>query len=143
AFQLGFVAMTEAIVTVIRAVSLVVIAIILAVAANTMAMSARERRREYATLRALGFWPYAPALAIVYESLMLTGVAGLLGIALIYPAADFFAGKVGTLFPVFQVSPQTVWLALAANLVVGLAAAVAPAWGCYRMRITDGLNSVG
>ncbi len=143
AFQLGFVAMTEAIITVIRAVSLVVIAIILAVAANTMAMSARERRREHATLRALGFGPYFPALGIIYESLMLAVFAGLIGIALTYPMADFFAGKVGTLFPVFQVSPQTVWLAFATSLLVGLAAALPPAWGCYRMRITDGLSSVG
>ena len=43
AFQLGFVAMTEAIVVAIQAVSLVVIVIIMAVMANTMAMTARER----------------------------------------------------------------------------------------------------
>ena len=45
AFQLGFVAMTEAIVLAIEAVSFVVIVIIMAVMANTMAMTARERTR--------------------------------------------------------------------------------------------------
>ena len=55
AFQLGFVAMTEAIVVAIRIVSFVVIVIIMAVMANTMAMAARERLSEYATLKALGF----------------------------------------------------------------------------------------
>ena len=57
AFQLGFVTQTEAIVIAIRIVSFVVIFIILAVMANTMAMTARERLAEYATLKALGFGP--------------------------------------------------------------------------------------
>ena len=57
AFQLGFVAQTEAIITAIRIVSFVVIIIIFAVVANTMAMTARERLAEYATLKALGFGP--------------------------------------------------------------------------------------
>jgi hypothetical protein len=55
AFQLGFVAMSDQIIAAIRVVSYVVIVIILAVMANTMAMSARERTSEYATLKALGF----------------------------------------------------------------------------------------
>ena len=55
AFQLGFVAMTETILLAIQAVSFVVIVIIMAVMANTMAMTARERGAEYATLKALGF----------------------------------------------------------------------------------------
>ncbi len=57
AFQLGFVAMTEAILIAIRIVSYVVIVIIMVVAANTMAMTARERIGEYATLKTLGFGP--------------------------------------------------------------------------------------
>ena len=55
AFQLGFVAMTEAILVAIQAVSFVIVLIIMAVMANTMAMTARERYAEYATMKALGF----------------------------------------------------------------------------------------
>ena len=51
AFQMGFVSMTEAIMTAIQLVSFVVIVIIMAVMANTMAMSVRERLGEYAVLR--------------------------------------------------------------------------------------------
>ena len=57
AFQLGFVAMSNQIIAAIRVVSYVVILIIMAVMANAMAMSARERTVEYATLKALGFGP--------------------------------------------------------------------------------------
>ena len=55
AFQLGFVAMTEAILVAIQAVSFVIVVIIMAVMANTMAMTARERYSEYATMKAIGF----------------------------------------------------------------------------------------
>ena len=69
AFQLGFVAMSEAILLAIQAVSFVVIVIIMAVMANTMAMTARERYGEYATLKALGFGGGFVALLIFAESL--------------------------------------------------------------------------
>ncbi len=52
AFQLGFVAMTEAILAAIETVSFVIILIIMAVMANTMTMTARERYSEYATMKA-------------------------------------------------------------------------------------------
>ena len=104
AFQLGFIAMTEAILLAIEAVSFVVIVIIMAVMANTMAMAARERYAEYATLKALGFSNGFVALLIFAESLGIAFVGGLLGIALTIPVADAFAGAVGTLFPVFFVS---------------------------------------
>ena len=60
AFQLGFVAMSEAILLAIQAVSYVVIVIIMAVMANTMAMTARERYGEYATFKA---WASATVLS--------------------------------------------------------------------------------
>ena len=61
AFQLGFISMTELILVAIQAVSFVVILIIMAVMANTIAMTARERTSEYATLKALGFSPPSSA----------------------------------------------------------------------------------
>src|SRR4051794_40883065 len=68
AFQLGFVAMSEAILLAIQAVSYVVIVIIMAVMANTMAMTARERYGEYATFKALGFSNGFVAMLIFAES---------------------------------------------------------------------------
>src|SRR5262245_63202503 len=85
AFQLGFVAMTEAIVMAIRVVSFVVIFIILAVMANTMAMTARERLAEYATLKALGFSPAYVAFLVLGESLAIAATGGLLGTACRFP----------------------------------------------------------
>jgi putative ABC transport system permease protein len=143
AFQLGFVSMTEAIVVVIRAVSFLVIFIIMAVMANTMAMTARERLSEYATLKALGFGPGFLVLLICGESLAIAMIGGLIGIAATFPIAQAFAQAMGSLFPVFQISPATVAMQVAASALVGLIAALAPGWKATHVRIVDGLRSAG
>ena len=143
AFQLGFVAMTEAIVVAIRLVSFLVIFIIMAVMANTMAMTARERMPEYATLKALGFGPAFVVQLILGESLAIAGIGGTLGILLTLPIADAFGSAMGSLFPVFQVSTATILLQAACVLGVGLIAALFPAWKAATVRIVEGLRAIG
>jgi putative ABC transport system permease protein len=143
AFQLGFVSMSEAIVTAIRVVSFVVILIIMAVMANTMAMSARERLSEYATLKALGFGPGFLATLIFGESVLLAMAGAGLGIALLFPVAAGFAAQMGTLFPVFDVAPATVLLQALSALAVGIVAGIAPTLRAMHVNIVDGLRSVG
>lgn len=143
AFQLGFVAQMEAIVTAIRIVSFVVIVIIFAVVANTMAMTTRERLAEYATLKALGFGPGFVAALIVGESLMMTALGGAAGILLTFPTARAFKAMVGTLFPVFNVAPETVMMQVLAAVAVGLAAGVLPSIRAGRVKIVEGLRYIG
>lgn len=142
-FQLNFVAMVETIIVAIRIVSFVVIGIIMAVMANTMAMGVRERTREYATLRALGFRSGYVAALIVGESLFLSISSGLAGIACAYPLVDLLGGVLGTLFPVFMLSKQTMAMALAAAMTVGLVSAAVPVWRVLSQAINDALRSMG
>jgi putative ABC transport system permease protein len=142
AFQLSFVAMTEAILLAIQAVSFVVIVIIMAVMANTMAMTARERSAEHATLKALGFSGAFVALLIFAESVGIAMVGGLAGIAVTYPVAHWFADQMGRFFPIFFVSRETVLMQAAAALLVGVVAAMLPAWQAARLRVVDGLRAV-
>lgn len=142
AFQLGFVAMSDQIIAAIRVVAYVVILIILAVMANTMAMSARERVSEYATLKALGFGPRFLAALIFGESLAICAAGGGLAIALTGPVAGAFKQAAG-IFPVFQVTDETIALQAACAAVVGLAAAVVPAIRASRVRIVEGLRAIG
>jgi len=143
AFQLSFVAMTEAILLAIQAVSFVVIVIIMAVMANTMAMTARERGAEYATLKTLGFSNGFVAMLIFAESIGIALLGGLAGVALTVPLAGAFAEQMGTLFPIFFVSEETVLLQVGAAALVGLVAAAFPAWRTARVSIVDGLRAVG
>jgi putative ABC transport system permease protein len=142
AFQLGFVAMSEAILVALQAVSFIIIVIIMAVMANTMTMTARERLAEYATLKALGFPPSFVVRLLFGESLFIALLGGLLGLLLTLPLAAVFAGATGTLFPVFRVSATTMGLQLAAALGVGAVAAAWPAWKMSRIDIVAGLRHV-
>ncbi|CAB1275415.1 ABC transporter permease [Candidatus Nitrosacidococcus tergens] len=142
-FQLSFVAMTEAIVTVIKIVSFLVIIIIMAIMANTMAMNARERKREYATLKALGFSGKYIALLVYGESLIIAITGGILGLILLYPTAHIFVTKIGTFFPIFRVTIQTAWLSIGAAIMVGISAAAIPAWRGATTPILSGFRDIG
>ena len=143
AFQLGFVAMTEAILAAIQAVSFVIILIIMAVMANTMTMTARERYSEYATMKAIGFSDGFITLLIFGESLGDRAAGGARRHRA--DASDrrlVRAAQMGTLFPIFQVSQRTMLMQVAAAVVVGVVAALIPAWRAARVRIVDGLRAV-
>lgn len=142
AFQLGFVAMSEAILVALQAVSSIIVVIIMAVMANTMSMTARERLAEYATLKALGFPPGFVVRLLFGESLLIALAGGLAGLLLTLPLAAAFSSVAGTLFPVFRVSPTTQALQLGAALMVGLVAAAWPAWKMSRIDIVAGLRHV-
>ncbi len=143
AFQLGFVAMSEAILLAIQAVSYVVIVIIMAVMANTMAMTARERYGEYATFKALGFSNGFVAMLIFAESLGIAVLGGVLGVLATFPLADTFAKTIGSILAGFKVSHETVEMQLLSALTIGVVAAAIPAWRAARVRIVDGLRAIG
>ncbi len=143
-FQLGFVAQSEAIVVAIRVVSFVVIFIIMAVVANTMAMTARERLAEYATLKALGFSPGFVAALVFGEAMALALIGAGIGILLTFPVAQGFAASpAGTLFASFKVSSSTVALQATCAVVVGCVAALVPGWRSANIKIVDGLRHAG
>jgi putative ABC transport system permease protein len=143
AFQAGFVAMTDAIVTSIRIISVVVIAVILMVMANTMAMTARERSAEYALFRTLGFGDWFLWRLIAGESLLIASAGGLAGVALSYPGGVIFHPMVEAFLPVFQLEASTAGLALAASVGVGFIAAIPPGIRVSRMGIVEGMGHVG
>jgi putative ABC transport system permease protein len=116
--------------------------IIMAVMANTMAMTARERGAEYATMKALGFGNGYVAGLILGESMAIALAGGVLGIALTFPLAAWFADAMGSLFPIFFVSQETVAMQLGAALLIGGVAAWLPAWRTARVRVVDGLRAV-
>jgi putative ABC transport system permease protein len=143
AFQLSFISMTEAIVVVIRLVSYIVIFIIMAVMANTMAMTVRERMGEYAIMKTLGFGGLYIAGLVFGESLVIGAVGSILGILLTFPAARAFGDSLSQYFPIFIVSSSTIYMDMAAGLIIASVAAVFPTRLAIRVRIAEGLRRVG
>jgi putative ABC transport system permease protein len=143
AFNMSFVEMTSAILLAIQVVSWVVIGVILGVLANTMAMNARERLGEYAALKTMGFKARHLVTLILGESLLLSLVGGLVGLALSFPATHLFPPEVSQYFPGLIVSRTTALIGLAVSLAVGLLAGLLPAYQATRVRIAAALRKVG
>jgi putative ABC transport system permease protein len=142
-FQQSFVSMSSAIISSLEAISLVIIGIILLVLANTIVMSARERTREYAVLKTLGFSPLHVVGLIGGESLMIGILGGGLGLLLAYPVVLAFAKAFPTFFPVFNVAPMTIGLAVGVALVASFIAALFPVFRALRISIAEGLRTIG
>ena len=143
AFNLSFISMSEAIIIAIQLVSYVIILIIMVVVANTMAMTARERIGEYAVFKTLGFGGIHVAGLIFGESLFITMIGASIGILLTFPAARIFAQQLSAYFPIFNVEHETIYLDIVAAGLIGVLAAVFPAWRAVRISIADGLRRIG
>ncbi len=142
-FQQSFVSMSSAIIGSLKIISYVIIGIILLVLANTIVMSARERMREYAVLKTIGFLRFHIVGLIAGESLLIACLGGLIGLGLTFPVSQAFAKAFPTFFPVFSVETVTIVMAIGVAVLAGVIAALFPAVRAVRMKIADGLRSIG
>jgi len=115
-------------------------------AANTMYTAVSARTREIATLRALGFRSGPVVFSVVFESLLLALVGGLVGAGAAYLAFDGF--KAATLnfasFSqisfAFDVTPALMISGLLLSLFIGLFAALFPAIRAATMPVAIALR---
>lgn len=142
-FQQGFVSMSSAIIHSLEIVSFIIIGIILLVLANTIVMAARERTREYAVLKTIGFSSLHIVGLISGESLLIAGSGGAIGLGLTFPLAAGFAGMFPTFFPVFNVETVTIMLAALVAAAAGVTAALFPTIRTLRTSIAEGLRAIG
>ncbi len=144
AFQQGFLASTSAIITSMNVLSFVIIGIIMLVLANTMIMSARERTREYAVFKTLGFSASHLVGLIMGESLFIAILGGGIGLVLTFPLVEGFAQVIPKgFFPVFQIEPITIILAISAAVIIGIVSAIFPIQRALSTRIVEGFRFVG
>jgi putative ABC transport system permease protein len=144
AFSMGFMASFSAVFTAINLISFVIIGIILLVLGNTMIMSARERIREYAVLKTLGFTSFHLIGLIAGESLTIALMGGALGIVLTFPVVrGFAAGIPKGYFPIFNVETITLVLSCGLAILVGILASIFPIQRAVTTKIVDGLRQIG
>lgn len=127
----------------VGAVGTVAVLIMVLIVGNTMAMAARERTRETATMRTLGFTPGPILLMILAEGLVVTLVGAAIGVGvplLLFNVAEL---PMPPMFPTFPVAGRTVAAAFAIALSVGLTAGILPAALNARVNIVEGLRRVG
>jgi putative ABC transport system permease protein len=115
---------------------------ILLVSANTMAMSIRERTREVAVLKTLGFTRGTVLTLFVGEAVVLALVGGIGG-SLIAFLFGLGAAKAGGFAGALQVSGPTMLVAWAAAALVGFISAIIPSYNASRLGIVEGLRHIG
>jgi putative ABC transport system permease protein len=143
-FTRGFISASGAILGAMDFMSFTIVAIIMLVLANTMMMSARERTREYAILKTLGFSVPQISWLILGESFILSILGGALGLLLTAPLVAGFAAAVPKgWFPVFKIEPITMVLLIAAVVFIGLASAIFPIRRAVSTSIVDGMRFMG
>jgi putative ABC transport system permease protein len=110
-------------------------------AANSLYAIVDGRRRELATLRALGFDSGAIVASMLLESIVLALPGALLGALLAWLLFDgFLASPLGTSFRL-AVTPALALLGLGWALAIGLFSGLLPAVRASRVPVTDGLRA--
>ena len=143
-FQQGFVASSGAIIGAINIMSYLIIGIILLVLCNTMIMTARERTREYAVLKTLGFTGKHLFTFIAGEALIISCIGALIGLSLLIPIVQGFESFLPKgWFPVFNIENSTYIMAGSSALLVGIIASIVPIYRALNTRIVDGLRFNG
>ena len=128
----------------IRNTALAVVFSLVCVAGNAMAMSLRERTREVAVLKAIGFQRWTILGMVLGEALaiaLLGGILGVAGVKLMFIVVDASVLGIPGL-SLFYVPWRTVWFGLALAAFVGLASGAIPAWRAAQMSVLDGLRKV-
>lgn len=143
AFGLEFVAMMGNVKAFILSICGAVLFATLLVSANTIAMSIRERTREVAVLKTLGFTRRGVLGLFVSEAVALSILGGVLGAVLGRGLVFMFAHSPQmTFFPLKMT--LTIWLlALLVSGLVGLLSAAIPSYHASRVNIVDGLRHIG
>ncbi len=118
------------------------VGLVLALVATTTVMSVQDRIKEHAVLQTLGVRPLRILRLVIGESVILSTVGGLLGVALgmlvLHWGGLCVAAEGVTI--AFRPSLELVWLGVAVSLVVGILAGIAPGWQAARTKIVAGLR---
>jgi putative ABC transport system permease protein len=144
AFVLGFVSMWANIKTLIGGISIVVVFALLLVTVSTMSMAIRERFRELAILKALGFRRRELFAFILAESFGLAMLGALFGAGGAWALSRLVdVQKIsGGLFVVLEVTPRMMGLAFGIAALLGLLAALAPMLNVARTTVVQGLKTL-
>ena len=144
AFQIGFVSLLGNLKLLIGSISTVIVFTLVLVTAGTMSMAIRERVREIAILKTLGFGGARVFALILAESFGLAMAGGLLGCAGAWAAlhlVDIYKVSRG-LFVSFDLTLQILARSLGVAALLGVLSCVFPACASMKRSVVDGLRTV-
>jgi putative ABC transport system permease protein len=142
AFNASFATMWGNVGLLMNTIGMAVVFAILLVAANAMMMSARERTRELAVLKAIGFSDRRLFGLVMLEAGVITLIGAAIGLGaakVLYKATNFNAAG---FLPGFDVTPGTLAVGAAIALLLMLASGLVPAMQAARLPVVTALRNV-
>jgi putative ABC transport system permease protein len=130
----------------VRVFGLIVAITIGLVAANTAAMSIRERQKEIAVMRAIGFQASTIISALIGEGSIMGFIGGVLGCAAAYAALrglSVGSAALGPLGLALRVPGVVICEAMIVAMLIGGGSGLAPAIIAARRNIVDAIRHVG
>ena len=144
AFQMGFVSMWGNIKMLIGSICTVVVFSLLLVTISTMSMAIRERFRELAILKAIGFRRRELFAFILAESCALSlagAIVGAGGAALLFDSIDIKKLSGGMLL-FFEVTPKMLGISFLIACALGILASIGPSLSVARTSVVQGLKTL-
>lgn len=144
AFQLSFVAMWGNIKIMVHSICTVVVFTLVLVTASTMSMAIRERFRELAVLKALGYRRRELFAFILAESFGLAALGAIIGIGTAWTLFTHasIAKLTQGIFLTFEVTPRIIGQAALVAASLGIIASLAPSIAVARMSVVEGLKTL-
>jgi putative ABC transport system permease protein len=130
--------------TMMRNIGVAVVFSLICVSGNAMAIALRERTTEVAVLKAIGYSSQLVLFLVLAESMIVSGIGGLLGT--LGPKALFDSFDIspytGGFLPFFYVPATTAAMGLVFALVIGFISGIIPALRAANLSVVDGLRKV-
>ena len=144
AFQLSFIAMMGNLKGFINSICSVVVFTLLLVTASTMSMAIRERFRELAVLKALGYRRRELFAFILAESFGLAGIGAVMGVGGCWALFTFIPAPTLTMgfFPALEVTPRMIGMGSLIAAALGIVSSLAPALAVARTSVVEGLKTL-
>jgi putative ABC transport system permease protein len=145
AFDIDLISMFGNVKAFILSISLAVLFTSLLVSGNTMAMSIRERTREVAMMRSLGFAPRLLQILFIGETITLAAGGWLLGTVAAYGLvlAIVHSRDAGAFAVLLKIPVTTLAVSLPLAALVGGISAAIPSYRASHINIVEGLRHVG
>lgn len=144
AFQLSFVSMFGNIKMLIGSICTVIVFTMILVSASTMSMAIRERSREIAVLKAVGFDGRQVFGLILAESFGLAlagGALGCFGAWALFTHIDVYSLSHG-FFIKFEVTPHILTSGMLIAAGLGIVSSLVPAYSSLKTTVVDGLREL-
>lgn len=110
------------------------------VISNSISISVRERRLEFAVLKVLGFQPWQILMLVLCEALIIGTLAGVISAGGTYLLVNYVFGGLKfpiAFFPVFLISPHAWWWGLVIGAGTSFVGSIGPAWSARTVKVAE------